>query len=256
MRFALLTLCSLIAPLTILNAQEEDVRRYNAYSQAQVHFAVNENKDPLFPVSLKLQGVEEGFASFAISVNHFGELDDYLLLEASRIEFAEAVEKVLPAWDYSVPIIDGETASIVSRVLVKFKRGSGVVYETSGYENIHRQLNAHATSRDDYRIYSPSELDSIPLITHIERPTFHIDLLEDREIVNAVFQFYIDTEGNVRIPTLREADDKVDERLLLIAQDSLLSWKFEPPLHHGKPVVVRVAQPFRFKKKDMIGVVE
>lgn len=238
-----------------LSGQDEKIRRYNAYSHAQVQFAVNENRDPIFPNGLKREGVEEGFATFAIFVNHFGELEDFLLLEASRIEFAEAVKRVLPTWDYSVPFLDGEPAPIVSRVLVKFKRGSGVVYETSGYESFNHQLLPHSTPQE-YRVYSPSDLDSIPLITHIERPTFHLDLLEDREIVNAVFQFYIDEQGDVRIPTLREADDKVDERLLLIAQEALMQWKFEPPRRNGKAVVARVAQPFRFKKKDLVGVIE
>ncbi|EDY83886.1 hypothetical protein VDG1235_3513 [Verrucomicrobiia bacterium DG1235] len=242
--------------INALAAPDEEVRRYRAHSESQVIFVIHESKDPIFPMTLRRKGYDEGTAIFAIYVNQFGELADYLLLEASHLDFAEAVERVLPDWEYSVPLLGGETAAIVSTVKVKFKRGSGVVYETSGYENIQTQLGTFTDYEDAYRTYTPKELDSILIPTHIEKPAFHVELLEDRNLVNAVFEFYIDTDGNVRIPTLREADDEVDERLLIIAQEALLQWKFEPPRRNGVPVVARTALPFRFKKKGYVGSLE
>lgn len=232
-------------------APEEPIKRYQANAVSMLEFAIQESKDPKFPLTLKALGYEEGSAVFAIYINQYGGLEDYLLLEASHVDFAKAVEKVLPDWSYSVPLVDGEVASIVSRIKVKFERGKGVIYESTGYSNILGHINSHFADDEAYRIFALDELDSIPIPTHMEKPSFHVDLLEERDIVNAVFEFFIDTEGNVRIPTLREADDKVDERLLVIAQNALLQWKFQPPMHKGKPVVAKAAQPFRFaKSKD------
>ncbi len=227
---------------------ENGIRRYHSNATSQLEFSIEEHQDPIFPSALKLEGYDEGYATFAIYINQFGELKDYLLLEASHIEFARSVERVIPEWKYSVPLVDGEVAAIASKIRVNFKRGSGIVYETIGYQSLRSNLLNNPPNSDTYRIYTLDELDSIPIPNHIQKPNFHVDMLEEREIVNAVFEFYIDKEGNVRIPTLREADDRIDERLLIIAQEALLQWKFNPPVRNGRPVVAKAAQPFRFAK--------
>lgn len=229
---------------SLCSAAAEEIRRYDAGAQREVDFHIDRDRDPIYPARLRAEGFLEGNATFAVSINHFGELDDYLLLEASHQEFAKAVEKVLPTWDYSVPRINGEPAAIVSTVKVTFDRSGVIVYETTGAV----QLNPFASSSDSYRVYGLWELDNLPEPLHVEKPEFHVDLLENRHLATAVFEFYIDIQGRVRMPTLREADDGVDERLLLIAQDKLLQWRFEPPTVRGKPVVARAAQPFRFRK--------
>ncbi len=237
--------------MALIAEPNEEIARYRADVQPQLEFEILRNKDPIFPNSLKARGLLEGSATFAIYINQFGELEDYLLLEADHIDFAKSVENVIPDWKFSVPRVDGESAAIASKIKVNFERGKGIVYERIGYDSIMPSFVSLAQYKDSYHVYTLDELDSIPIPTHIEKPSFHIDMLEEREVVNAVFQFYIDTEGNVRIPTLREADDRVDERLLVIAQNALLQWKFEPPLRHGRPVVAKAAQPFRFKKGEL-----
>lgn len=235
-------------PGTLLAESEEEIPRYTANAESLLEFAIHESKDPIFPNNLRARGFTEGIATFAIYVNQFGELEDYLLLEATHIDFANAVEKVINDWNYSVPLVDGEVAAIASRIKVRFERGKGIVYETIGFEPMLSEFLNHKRTAENYRVYTLDELDSIPIPNHVEKPSFHVDMLEEREVVNAVFEFYIDTEGHVRIPTLREADDQVDERLLIIAQEALLQWKFDPPMRKNKPVVARAAQPFRFKK--------
>ncbi len=229
-------------------APEGEIRRYRANATSKLEFSIKEYQDPIFPNSLKMEGYDEGYATFAICVNQFGELKDYLLLEASHIQFAKAVERVIPKWRYSVPLVDGEVGAIASKIRVNFERGSGFVYETIGYQSLLPNFINVPLYSDAYRIYTLNELDSIPIPNHIQKPNFPVQMLEERETVNAVFEFFIDKEGNVRIPTLREADDRIDERLLIIAQEALLQWKFNPPMHNGKPVVAKAAQPFRFAK--------
>lgn len=244
-RFLALAALSAAAALPLALAQDETVRRYDANAQMQIEFSIKKTKDPIFPVRLRSEGYLEGHATFAIYVDQNGVLRDFLVLEATRLEFAREVEKVLPQWEFSVPYVDGEKASLASMVKVSFERTGVIVYESAGL------ITPWAFRQKDvaYRIYGLWELDKVPVPIDLVKPDFHTELLEDRDVVNAVFEFYIDEKGHVRIPTLREADDKVDERLLVIAQDTLLQWRFDPPKVNGKPVVARAAQPFRFTKR-------
>ncbi|MBK1876389.1 energy transducer TonB [Pelagicoccus mobilis] len=242
--FLALSLCAL--PLTQAQV-ENQIDRYEANAAPMVEFEIHQTIEPIYPPYLKNVGYEDGSATLAIVINQFGELEDYLLLEATHIQFGQAVEKVLPKWKFSAPLVNGETAAIASKLKVNFKRGQGVVYESFGYYSLENKFINMMNRSDFYRIYTLDELDRIPIPTKIEKPLFHTELLEDRDLVTAVFEFYIDTEGRVRIPTLREADDKVDERLLIIAQNAISQWRFEPPQRKGKAVVAKAAQPFHFR---------
>ncbi|MDQ8204539.1 hypothetical protein [Pelagicoccus sp. SDUM812003] len=256
MRFLQITilLAACMAFISPLSSEEPEVHRYDANARTRIQFAIENRPDPIFPPALKQRGVFKGKAVFAVFVNQFGELADYLLIEASHLEFASSVERVIDRWKFSVPYADGEPAPVASRLVINF-RLDGVVYETTGFHLVLPFGNDILTD-DEYRIYGVWELDKVPEPIEIAKPEFHVDLLEEREQVNAIFDFFIDTEGRVRIPTLREADDKVDERLLVIAQDALIKWRFNTPTVDGKPVVSRVAQPFRFKNKNGVGVVK
>lgn len=249
MRFhtTVLVICLVFSALASTFGQNGNVRRYHAKAIEKIAFNIKETKTPIFPARMRLEGFTEGHATFSVFVNQFGELEDYLLLEASHMPFAEAVEKVLPKWEYSVPFVDGETAAIVSTVKVKFNNKGAVIYEAVGLYLLN-QIRESFMNPLEYRIHTIDELDAIPEPLHIVKPDFHVDLLERRNIIEAVFEFYIDTEGTVRMPTLREADDEVDELLLLIAQESLLQWKFSVPTIKGNPVITKTAQPFRFRR--------
>lgn len=235
--------------LAFAHAQTEEasIDRYRANDDAAIDFKIKPTIEPEFPLQLKSLGYENGSVTVVISINQFGELQDFLLIEATHIAFGKAVEAVLPKWKFSVPHVNGESASISSKIRVEFKRGEGVLYDFFGYRYSNSGFGNPFDRDKSYRIYTLKELDSIPIPTSVQKPLFHTELLEERELVSALFEFYIDTDGNVRIPTLREADDEVDERLLIIAQDALSQWRFEPPLKNGKPVVAKAAQPFLFK---------
>lgn len=237
--------------LALLASAQDDaqIRRYDAQARSIVEFDITKTKDPLFPNRLRAEGIMEGTVTFAVYIDQLGNLKDFLLLEASKLEFAAEVEKVLPLWKFSVPFVDGESAAIISTVKVNFERSGLVVYESPGLGYLNQwDRSSHST---DYRIYALWELDAIPEPIDLVKPDFHTELLEDRDLVNAVFDFYIDAEGRVRMPTLRQADDKIDERLLVIAQESLLRWRFAAPKVKGRNVVAKAAQPFRFQKAGL-----
>lgn len=232
--------------------QFDAVKRYDKFAEDQTEFEILHVREPNFPLSLKNADVMEGRASFLILVDQYGSLADYLLYKATHIEFAKEVEKVITDWRFSVPYVDRQPVPIVTSFDVHFKR-TGVVVESIG--NLLPQWQRSKGDSDGYRIHGTDELDSIPEPIEIVRPDFHVDLLEGRNLITAVFDFYIDTEGNVRMPTLREADNKVDERLLVIAQEALLQWRFNTPTVNRKPVVAKTAIPFHFKRGQVVSSV-
>ncbi len=211
--------------------------------------------DPAFPARLKDFGYPEGDVTFAVVVDQNGKLQDSFLIEASHLEFAEEVSKVLPLWSFTPPIIDGEPSSIASKIKVIFERGRGFLYESGGSNSLGNRIGKRSGS-ESYQIYPLKELDSIPIPRKIVEPSFHSQLLEGKEVVTAVFEFYIDEAGRVRIPTLRESAEEIDETLLVLAQEALLQWEFEPPLKNGKPVATLAAQPFRFAREQAEGAAD
>lgn len=242
-----------LAATQLLPAQPEDAegesRHYDPGAYEGLQLEIVKTKNPIFPLALRQLGITEGYATFKIFINANSKLEDCLAIEASDVAIAREVERVLPSWLYFVPKLDGERIAIVTTITVTFENSGTVVYQTTGSSILPNWLKI-ARGQDQFRVYSLSELDSIPEPIHVDKPEFHIDLLEDRDLINAVFEFYIDIEGNVRMPTLRAADDRVDERLLVIAQESLVKWKFNPPTVDRRPVVAKVAQPFRFLRGE------
>ena len=57
--------------------------------------------------------------------------------------------------------------------------------------------------------------------------------------------FYIDETGKVRIPVVEEYDGH--RGIVDAAYNAIRQWEFKPPTVKGKPVTVRVEQPFEFK---------
>ena len=97
---------------------------------------------------------------------------------------------------------------------------------------------------DDFDLVVPfSQLDSIPRPVYMEEFALHTGLLDQPYTEFIYYEFFIDEEGNVRMPVLRNSDASYD--VLAVIYDSLLKWKFEPPTRNGRPVITRVIQPFR-----------
>jgi hypothetical protein len=205
-------------------------------------------REPQFPLELKLNGVTRGQAVFMLSVNEKDELEDYLMIAATHRQFGREVARVIEDWDFSAPRTGVEKIPVIQSVEINFE-ASGTVLSLDVNSVTRLFLFDKLKHPDAFRTYKLSELDDIPEPIQVEEPYIPKDLVDENKRVHAVFSFYIDPEGNVRMPLLQYVDDEVDPLILLITEQSLHGWKFTPPTYRGDPVLVRVAQPFQYQFK-------
>ena len=218
-------------------------------------FSIKVTREPTFPLKLKTEGYTDGRATLQILVDQFGELRDALVIEATHPDFGKAVIDVIDRWEFGVPRLDGEAVPMAQNLQVHFEATGNVLSYSTGAElGLLILFDQITKARHGYRIARIDEIDSIPVPVHIEKPSFPAEMLKGEKAQRAVFEFFIDESGSVRIPTLRENEstEKIEENLLVIAQDALMKWKFQVPTKNGKPVVVRVAQPITFTNSTVV----
>lgn len=206
-------------------------------------------EQPVFPPGLAARGVTRGSASFLILVSREGELTDYVMLDASHLDVGQAIARTLPEWEYRPTIIDGETVNAASRVTVNL-RSSGSVAMLSVSDDVQNLFPGRTKlvgeGQSEYRVAAMDELDYLPELIHAVPPPPPPTGSVRAPSVTVVFGIFIDEEGRVRIPLLQDAGGGlVDLAVLESVQWALLQWRFTPPTIEGRPVMVRVQQPFR-----------
>lgn len=210
--------------------------------------------EPQFPFALANEGVTDGTVTYLIVVDNQGILRDHLLVAASHPLFAEAVESVLPEWDFFPVEINGMRVNAKHRINVNFHNsGTFVVGWDSPNRVIDSRLSAEARGLNEagYRIARLDELDVMPRPLQVAQPALPVPELVPSEGLRVVYHFFIDQAGRVRIPWLDEQElQHVDDTILDATYDALMQWEFSPPTIDGKPVTVRASQPFVFLGKS------
>ncbi len=202
---------------------------------------------PQFPFSLSNSGLTEGRASFLVVVDQQGTRRDHLLIECSHLEFAKEVEAVLPEWEFTAAIIEGQRVNAVTRIDVNFRQ-TGTLISLSGGQTLTGmfidQLVTNAAN-NAYRVSDLSELDRLPEPIQIVEPSVPSSPDMNPAGLRVVYHFFIDQTGRVRIPHLREREVMhIGEPVLDALYDALMQWEFTPPTIDGVPVVSRASQPF------------
>lgn len=210
-------------------------------------------EQPGFPSALALRGVTSGSASFMLLVGSDGNLQDFLLLEATHLEIGVAVAKVLPEWKYQPVLVDGLPVNAASRITVNV-RSSGSVAALSvsdDVQNLFPDRKIVGSTHQAYRVATLDDLDYMPALVRIVQPPPPPKGSIDGGSVTVVFRIFIDQEGRVRIPILQDAGGgRVDLAVLEDLQETLLQWRFTPPRVEGQVVVAQVQQPFELSAAD------
>ena len=241
------TIIAILAAVTVLVASAMADKNYG-YSDSEDSFGFVITQEPHFPVSLQSAGINEGSASFLVVVDINGELEDYLVIEASHLGFARTVEAAMKHWRFHPPVVNGEPVRLAQTFTVNFSSSGTVISSTGPSMMMDLVLNRFNLGSNAVRIHSGKELDDFLEPIHIKKPQVHNDYLNSEEIIEFTIDFFVDKKGNVRIPLLRTENPKLDDRLVHAAQIAMTDWKFIPPTVKGKAVVVRVAQPFKFHR--------
>ncbi len=205
-------------------------------------------KMPLFPKTMEQEGIFEGHARIALDIDYTGELTDWIILEASHPSFALAIEQVVDDWRFSAPFINGENRSVVTQLDFDFRSQGTVVSFSSGVSNITRQINKITRYRaEEFSLSRIKDLDTRPYPIQQTPPMVSQEMIDKYNGTRAVFTFYVDEAGQVRIPVLSQTDGDPDPVMLLAAQDAISQWRFEPPTKNNKPAMIQLSQTFVFK---------
>jgi len=204
-------------------------------------------KLPSYPYKMTLEGVYDGTAQVIVNVNEKGELEDVYLSAYSHPEFGRLAEKYVKLWTFQPAKLNGEPLSVIKPIDFSFEDRRGV-FSLGIQEAVAAKLN-FARFAGSKRIYSPKELDEIPVPLEIVTPLFPEEFKGQGVEGSATVIFYIDEEGEIRMPHVTEYSHASFGETALMAIEK---WKFRPPLVRGKPVSIMVRQKFNFaeSRKD------
>jgi TonB family protein len=189
---------------------------------------------PSYPTRLVSEGIFEGFAQVVIRVNEEGKLTDTYLSAYSHPEFGRLAEKYIKLWTFQPAKLNGEPLSVIKSMDFKFEDNRGV-FSLLPMEAAAMKMNFGPMDTGGKRIYSPHELDEIPVPLEIETPLYPDEFRGQGIEGTATVIFYIDEEGEVRMPHVTENSQ---DHFGMTALSSVKKWKFKPPLVKGKQVAI------------------
>lgn len=195
---------------------------------------------PIFPQSLLNIGVDSGSATVLVNVDANGELVDRLLVDCTHRQFGEVAYRAVANWEFEPARRDGVAVAVAKPFTFNFEAGKTFVVLRMD-EAIMSKLNFGNRYADGMRTMSPSEIDSIPQPREIVRPGYP-ETMKGRA-GHAVVEFYIDREGQTRIPVIVEASHP---DFAVAAAHAVLQWRFDPATVNGRPVLLRAKQRFDF----------
>ena len=169
-----------------------------------------------------------GYSVVAVTVGPDGRVTDAVGIEASEQAFIDAVLAVVPEWRFA-PVADPPTEPRREVLHYRFLL-SGVVNVLSGPE---AALPGSSIGVTEIRTLRWGDMNPPP-----ERLPPEIDDAPPARIRGtAEINFIIDETGRVRVPAIVEASDW---DAALVALDDVADWRFAPPKHEGRPVLVEV----------------
>lgn len=216
------------------------------FDSPYVPVSMDQTEEAVFPESLVGLGIKSGAASIAIAVDDKGQLTDYLVTGYTHPEFARSAVAALKKWKFQPAQIHGYARNSESELTFKFQVEGVVVVSISalnGSEIIEYKL---APLSRAYTACTLAELDRIPTPSKIVNPIYPKQVARSSRGGRVSVKFYIDEEGNVRMPSVSREQIEENEELAAIAVGAVSQWKFDPPLQKGRPVLVRAEQVFNF----------
>ncbi|MDQ8203111.1 energy transducer TonB [Pelagicoccus sp. SDUM812003] len=228
--------------------------RADAESASQKAIEVKAQPMPTFPSKLLSKGIHTGSVVVALSVDELGYLTDWLVLEATDREFALAVAEVIDYWTFE-PAKRGGIPFYTEQMLPIYfsdaggqgrKRTKGRFSISDFFQDVPSMSPAMRYRLNPIVFANASELDEAPTLLFGVEPRIPAAEQASCSGEEAVFEFYVDQEGNVRMPTLLEKGEGVSPLVTSAAQYALEQWRFEPLTKAGQPVVTKLRQRFIF----------
>ena len=192
---------------------------------------------------MTFEGIFDGSAQVVVNVNEKGEIEDVYLSQYTHPVFGKLAEEYIRKWKFKPAKLNGEPLSVIKPFDFRFEDRRGV-FALGIHEAAATKLR-FSNFVGGKKIYSPRELDQIPEPISMVTPLFPEEFKGKKVRGTATVLFYIDEEGNIRMPHVTEYSHESFGKTALLAVDQ---WKFKPPMVKGKPVSIQVRQVFNFQE--------
>lgn len=222
------------AAMTAQPARPESFERLRVKSQQM----------PVFPFDLMQAGVREGQVCVAFSTDVTGKVDDCLAVAYSHPDFARVAVAAVRKWTFEPARLSGQPIATASEVIFNFETQGTVVLSLTAAETLTIWMNRMHQLDESYYPRTLRELDRIPTPIAAPSPSYSAALAERGHIGTISVNFYIDETGAVRLPAVESGNDP---ELAALAINAIQTWKFEPPTCHGRKVLTKTNQVFRFR---------
>ena len=197
---------------------------------------------PVYPAEA-LQAARKGHAVVRYLVNPQGRIQVAKVLEASAPEFGGAAMASIDVWRFKPATRAGEPCSALLQMEFDFvPTGDASVPVTYELRDVVREI-----ARKVPRIHALEKLDAMPKALSRRPPVYPTSLLEVGQPGEALIEFYIDQKGDAQLPRIVSA---TAPEFGYAAAQAVATWRFEPPLKGGEPVIARAQIPVSFKLHD------
>lgn len=194
-----------------------------------------------YPDVASLHDAPRGRATVMVQVDHEGNLVDALVTEYTRPAFGRAALDAVEKLTFQPGTRNNEPVGGRLPVEFNFESRGGVVLQDS-LAHIEEQL---VGDQLEELVASSKDLDtplkflsaSRPVVGGISEPTA------------IVVDFYVDETGMPRMPMVAKGDNAL---AATAAVEAVKTWRFEPPMRRGHPVIVRVRQRIEFNPVDEV----
>ncbi len=194
---------------------------------------------PVYPYAM-LRGHKEGRAVVRYVVGPRGEVVYAKVHEASDPEFGATLLAAVELFVYTPASKGGRPSSALLAFESKFTLDEYSLLASEEDQSLIRR-----EEKDPASIVGMRELD-VPLQPLARHPArFPLGVPDDVSKGTALIEFLVDQEGRVRLPRTVEASLPAFGHAAI---QSVAHWRFEPPLRHGNPTIVRVLLPVNFSR--------
>jgi TonB family protein len=199
-----------------------------------------DNLMPVYPASLKLAGVTQGAAIIALSVDPEGRVKDQLVVAYTHPHFARTSMEALRDWRFAPATLDGVAVPVQFDLRFDYTLEGAVI--TAGIVDhfLYDHLGPNPLA---YRPANAARLDAKPVRVVGDAPKYDVAAAKDGIRGVVTVRFYIDEQGNVRLPAV---DGQANPYLSEQAVTAIRDWKFQPATSQGEPVLVAAQQQFNF----------
>jgi TonB family protein len=194
---------------------------------------------------MQVAGITRGTLVVATSIGIEGKVTDSLVLGYTHDSLVRPTLEVMKEWKFTPARLDGEPVPVQVVLTFEFTLEGAVI--TTNVIN-HFFFDHFARMGDGafkYRVYSSSEIDRVPALINTVKPKYAVEAEKQGIRGKVQVDFYIDENGNVRMPAINAA---AHPYLTDQAVAAVREWKFAPPTHGGQPVLVAASQEFDFSE--------